>query len=130
MTAVSGVDPISGRRTLSNAKDWLLVHLDQQRHPLNAIDADLARQTIEGLTSLEPEPWAEAWLLPATQLASEAERLEVSGDLAAAGAAWWQSYQFGFLGRYPSPLHPAKMAAYDHARATFARATALHDPPG
>jgi esterase FrsA len=130
MTAVSGVDPITGRRTVPNAKEWLLVHLDQQRHPLNAIDTDLARETIENLTSLEPEPWAETWLLPAKRLADEAERLEEAGDLVAARAAWWQSYQFGFLARYPSPLHPAKMAAYDHARTAFARATALDDPPG
>jgi esterase FrsA len=130
MTAVSGVDPITGRRTVPNAKEWLLVHLDQQRHPLNAIDTDLARQTIEDLTSLEPEPWAQTWMLPAKRLADDAERLEAAGDLAAARSAWWQSYQFGFLARYPSPLHPAKMAAYDHARMAFARATALDDPSG
>jgi esterase FrsA len=129
MPAVSGVDPITGSRTLSNAQDWLFGHLDEKRHPLNAIDVDLARRTIEKLPSLEPEPWAETWLAPAEQLAADAERLEREGDLSAARSAWWQSYQFGFLARYPSPLHPAKMAAYDHARMAFQRATALDNPP-
>jgi acetyl esterase/lipase len=129
MTAVSGIDPVTGRRTLSNAKEWLLVHLDQKRHPLNAIDVDLARRTIEQLTSLEPEPWADDWLTQATQLADEAERFEAEGNSSLAREAWWQSYQFAFLGRYPAPLHPAKMTAYDHARAAFMRATAFDDPP-
>jgi hypothetical protein len=129
MPAVSGVDPITGTRTLPNAQEWLLAHLEQQRHPLNAIDPELARRTIESLTSLDPEPWAQAWLAPAHNLASDAERLEAQGDRSAARWAWWQSYQFAFIGRYPSPLHPAKMAAYDHARLAFARATALDDHP-
>lgn len=128
MPALSGVDPITGQRTLSNAQDWLMVHLDQQRHPLNAIDVDLARDTIESLSSLDPEPWAKTWLTPARKLAADAERLQAAGDLGAARWAWWQSYQFAFLGRYPSPLHPAKMVAYDHARMAFQKATALDDP--
>ena len=129
MPSISGVDPVTGTRTLPNAKEWLQAHLDQQRHPLNAIDTDLAQSTIDGLTSLEPEPWARAWLGPAEKLANEAERLEAQGDRSAARWAWWQCYQFAFLGRYPSPLHPAKLAAYDYARSAFMRATALDDPP-
>jgi pimeloyl-ACP methyl ester carboxylesterase len=129
MPAVSGLDPITGQRTLSSAQEWLLAHLEEQRHPLNAIDVELARQTIEELHSLEPEPWAHAWLGPGIKLAADAERLEADGDIRSARRAWWQSYQFGFLGRYPCPLHPAKTAAYDHARMAFQRATALDDPP-
>jgi esterase FrsA len=129
MTAVAGVDPITGKRTLPNAKEWLLTHLEQKRHPLNSIDDELARRTIAALPSLDPEPWAQTWLATADELAADAERLEEAGDRAAARAAWWQSYQFAFLGRYPAPLHPAKMAAYDQARQAFTRATALDEAP-
>ncbi|MBV8965074.1 MAG: hypothetical protein JO191_02745, partial [Mycobacteriaceae bacterium] len=121
MAEIAGVDPITGKRTLPNAKEWLTAHLEQQRHPLNAIDADLATKTIDALTSLDPEPWAQTWSATAAELASDAEQFERHGDLAAARAAWWQAYQFYFLGRYPSPLHPAKQTAYDNARAAFKR---------
>lgn len=129
MTAISGVDPITGRRTLPNAKEWLFAHADQQRHPLNAIDVDLARRTIEQLTSIEPEPWADVWMGQANQLANEAEAFEAKGDLTHAREAWWQSYQLAFMGRYPAPLHPAKKTAYDFARTAFLRATAFDHPP-
>lgn len=129
MPTVSGVDPVTGTRTVPNAKEWLQAHLDQQRHPLNAIDVELAQSAIDSLTSLEPEPWARTWMSHAEQLAEDAERLEGQGDRAGARSAWWQSYQFAFLGRYPSPLHPAKLAAYDFARMAFMRATSFDEPP-
>jgi len=128
MPEVAGVDPITGTRSLENMRQWLDAHLDDRAHPFNAIDISAAREVVASLTSVQPEPWAETWLTRASAFASEADRLETAGMLAEAREAWWQAYQFAFLARFPTPTHPAKVAAYDLSRGYFLRAVALDEP--
>jgi pimeloyl-ACP methyl ester carboxylesterase len=107
----------------------MLEHVELGRYPFNAIDADLARQVIHTLPGTDPVSWASAWLTPAAEQAARAEAVEAAGDIAAARDAWWQAYSCAFLGRYPSPNHPAKVEAYDRVLEYFARAIALEDAP-
>ncbi|MFE2188578.1 alpha/beta hydrolase family protein [Streptomyces sp. NPDC059455] len=111
------------------AKAWLRTHLAERRNPFNAIGEAAAAQYIETLPGLDPVRWAKHWLGGATEFAAAAERAEADGDRRAALENWWQAYQFAFLGRYPSPLHPAKLAAYEQARTYFARVCELEDTP-
>ncbi|WP_432841949.1 alpha/beta hydrolase family protein [Dactylosporangium sp. CA-092794] len=116
-------------QTLEGAKAWLRRHLEARRHPMNTIDEPAAARAIDELTGLDPRSWARTWLAGASAFAAAAEPAEAAGDRRAAREAWWQAYQFAFLGRYPVPSHPAKADAYDRAREYFLRATALDDPP-
>lgn len=129
MTALDGVDPVTGTRTLDNARTWLREHLDQGLHPFNAIDRAAARPVIDALSGLDPETWASAWLEVAHRRAADAEAARAAGDRAAEREGWWQAYQFAFVARFPTPLHPAKLAAYEQSREFFLNAVALDDPP-
>jgi hypothetical protein len=126
--AVAGLDPKTGKRTIENAREWLGAHLAERAHPFNAIDVEAAKPVIDGLESIEPEPWAAAWLAVAHRFAAEAEAAHGAGRTAEEREAWWQAYQFAFVARFPTPVHPAKLAAYDESRAYFLRAVALDEP--
>lgn len=126
--AVDGVNPVTGTRSVENAREWLHAHLDERAHPFNAIDVEAARPVVDTLTSIEPEDWAAAWLDVAHRFAAQAEAAQHDGRRADAREAWWQAYQFAFVARFPTPVHPAKQAAYDQSREYFLRAVALDEP--
>lgn len=115
-----------GERTLEEAQQWLREHLAVRRHPFNEIDPTAAEETIESLRGLDPDSWADAWLGRSERFA-DAARAATTAD--AARPLWWQAYQFAFLGRYPSPLHPRKRASYEKAREYFMAATSLEKVP-
>lgn len=129
MPSLQGVDPTTGTRTLGNAQEWLHAHLDTRSHPFNAISVDDARSVVDALPSIEAEEWAETWLRTARRFELLALAAEAQGPSGDAREAWWQAYQFAFIGRYPTPLHPAKEVAYYESRRYFLRAGALDNPP-
>ena len=113
-------------RTLEDGRAWLLDRLDRATHPVRELDPVAARDVIMGLEGLGPEPWAAAWGAAADRFVTQAE---AATDPAGAKEAWLQAYRMAFMGRYPVPNHPVKMASYDRAREYFRRAAALEDPP-
>lgn len=115
-------------QTFDGAKAWLRHHLEVRRYPLNLIDVPAAVRTIAALEDLGPESWSATWLAEASAFAEQAEAAEAAGDRAAARSAWFQAYQFGFMGRFPVPTHPAKVEAYDRSRHYFLRAVSLDEP--
>lgn len=129
MIALDGVDPVTGARTLDNARVWLSEHLDQGLHPFNAIDRDAARSVVSALMGLDPETWAAAWLEVAHRFASRAETARTAGQRTEEREAWWQAYQFAFVARFPTPVHPAKLAAYEESHEFFHRAVSLDESP-
>jgi len=116
-------------QTLDGARTWLHKHLEISRYPMTFGDKEAATKTVDALTGIDPESWSQTWLATASRFADLAQDRETSGDREGARGAWWEAYSFAFLGRYPVPNHPAKMAAYDKAREYFLRATSLDDPP-
>lgn len=114
--------------SLESMRTWLDAHLDDRAHPCDAIDISAAREVVASLASLDPEPWAQAWLTAAEGFAEQATRSERDGSADRAREAWWQAYQFAFLGRFPTPTHPAKERAYDDSRSYFLNAVSLDDP--
>lgn len=112
--------------TLPAGKAWLLTRLERGAHPLDGLDPDAARATIDGLTGLDPEPWTAAWGALADEFAA---RAEAASDRTTEHELWVQAYRAAFMGRYPIPNHPLKQRQYERAREFFGKATALEDPP-
>jgi dipeptidyl aminopeptidase/acylaminoacyl peptidase len=117
---------VTEHRTLEDGRAWLLERLERRVHPVDGIEPEAARPTIEGLQGLEPEPWAAAWGALADRFAEQAE---AATDRAGRREAWLQAYRAAFLGRYPVPNHPLKERLYERARDYFVRATELDEPP-
>jgi hypothetical protein len=116
----------AAEQTLDAGKAWLLTRLERGAHPLDDLDPDAARRTIDGLTGLGPEPWTAAW----GGLADEfARRAGAATDRIEQHEMWTQAYRSAFMGRYPVPNHPLKQREYDRAREFFMRATSLEEPP-
>jgi len=111
---------------LEDGKAWLRQRLERGAHPLDGLDPDAARTTIDGLTGLDPEPWTAAWGALAEDFA---RRAEAASDRATQRDMWLQAYRAAFIGRYPVPNHPLKEEQYTRAREFFLKATALDDPP-
>jgi esterase FrsA len=113
-------------RTLEDGKAWLTERLERRVHPVDEVDPDTARETIEALEGLDPESWTRAWGAAAERFATEAEG---ASDPASAREAWLQAYRFAFVARYPTLNHPLKHEWYDRTREYFTEAGALDDPP-
>jgi esterase FrsA len=113
-------------RTLDDGRAWLLQRLERGMHPLDGMDSDAARNAIDALEGLEPEPWATAWGAAADRFAASAA---AAPDATSRRDALLQAYRFSFIGRYPVPNHPAKQRQYERARTLFLEATGLDDPP-
>jgi hypothetical protein len=112
--------------TLKDGQAWLRQRLDRGAHPLDGLDPDAARATIDGLTGLDPEAWTAAWGGLADHFA---DRALSAGDRGAQHDMWLQAYRAAFMGRYPVPNHPLKQEQYARAREFFLKATGLEDPP-
>lgn len=112
-------------RTLEDGRAWLLERLERGLHPVEGLDPDAARRTIEALTGLDPRSWTDAWGELAERYAAEAR---AATDRPARRTHWWQAYEAAFMGRYPVPNHPLKQALYERSREYFIAATALDDP--
>ena len=112
--------------TLDAGKAWLLTRLDLGAHPLDGLEPEAARRTVEALTGLGPEPWTTAWGGLADDFAS---RARAATDPAQERELWFQAYRAAFMGRYPVPNHPLKEREYVRAREFFLAATGLEDPP-
>jgi esterase FrsA len=116
----------AAEQSLQDGKSWLLERLDRGAHPLDGLDPDAARATIDGLTGLDPEPWTAAWGALADDFAA---RARAASDRSEQRDLWFQAYRAAFMGRYPVPNHPLKQREYDRAREFFLNATSLEDPP-
>lgn len=119
---------MSGPRSLENAKEWMLSKLEARVHPLALTDPEKTRAVIDGLTGLDGARWAAAWVAQGDAYADAAATAERAGDRDAARDAWYQAYGFYFLGRFPCPNHPDKLASYEKEVAAYQKFGAYADP--
>ena len=115
-------------RTLDNAKAWLHAKLKARVHPMALTDPAETAQAIDALRGLDGANWAAVWSARGDAHAARATRAEAEGDSATARDAWYQAYGFYFLGRFPCPNHPAKLACYEKAVAAYHRFGKLARP--
>lgn len=120
---------LTGPRSLDNAKHWMRDRLAKRIHPLGLTDPGTTLETIEALTGLDGERWAQAWIATGNRFMALGDQQMAAGEMAAARDAYYQAYGFYFLGRFPCPNHPAKEESYRLELAAYAKFGALAQPP-
>ena len=85
------------QEALAAGQAWLLARLEAGAHPLDGLDPEAARATIDDLTGLEPEAWTGAWGPLADDFAA---RARAASDRAKQRELWFQAYRAAFMGRY------------------------------
>ena len=103
--------------------------LAKRVHPLGLTDPAETEKVIAGLRGLDGENWAAAWGDAGRRFAQQAAAAERSGNGTDALKLWLQAYGFHFLGRFPSPNHPAKLECYRLEREAYVNAGRLMSPP-
>jgi esterase FrsA len=114
----------SGRpKTLDESKAWMLQRLAGRTHPMNALPADEGRAWIAGLPGLDGETWGRYWGELGDAVLRQARMAEESGDGKAAGTLYLKASGLYFMGRFPSPNHPAKQRCAAAEREAYLRAS-------
>ena len=115
---------VSGRpKTVPEAKAWLHARLAQRMHPMNAIDPAEGAALIDSLTGLDGEAWAAVWGPAGDRARERGEAAARAGDKATAATELARASALYFMGRFPSPTHPAKVRLAELERATYLAAS-------
>ncbi|MES3150809.1 alpha/beta hydrolase family protein [Sphingomonas faeni] len=120
-------DPSQERpRTLDEAKAWMLDRTLRRIHPMNNLSLDDTARVVEMLDGLDPVRWAASWRSAGEDAWKEAEATQ---DPEARRTAFLRAQGFFFLGRFPCPNHPDKLASATREREAYLAAGALFDNP-
>ena len=121
--------PLGRPRTLEEAKTWMRERVDARQHPMNLADPTILHPIIDGLKGLDGATWAAAWGAAAGRMGAQAQAARVAGDTGTAAAKFLQAHGLYFLGRFPSPNHPAKMENHRLERETYLEAARYFEVP-
>ena len=108
----------------ANLRDRLAGH----KAPFHVGDMKAIATAIESLRSTNAEHWAEVWSNAAAPFEAEAQEREAAGDGNAAREAYLNAYGLLHVGRFPSPVHPAKWNCYVRSVEMFQKAGAYFHP--
>lgn len=106
--------------------------LDRARrriHPMNNLSFDDTAAVVDKLDGLDPDRWAAAWRGAGESAWREAEAARAAGQLDRARDQYLRAHGYFFMGRFPSPTHPDKLACAQRERDAYLAAGALFDPP-
>ncbi len=126
-------------RTLDEARAWMHERSRAQVHPMGLISHSDAAPVIDSLRGLDGASWAAAWGAAGHHARVEGDAAAARGDFDHAKAAYLKAHGFFFLGRFPCPNHPDKLACHIAERETvssrrplfrFTRATDCDPVPG
>lgn len=124
------VNPIlDSAQSIDRLKNNLLDRLDAHKAPFHEVDGKAARDAIARLTSSDPEAWASVWSDAALPFELRGKEREAAGDSKAAVDAYRSAYGLFHVGRYPSPIHPAKWDCYRRSVENYRAAGRYLTPP-
>jgi esterase FrsA len=116
-------------RTLDEAKAWMHDRSRAQVHPMGLISHADAGPVIDSLSGLDGARWAAAWGAAGLVARAEGDAAAAAGDDVGARAAYLKAHGFYFLGRFPCPNHPDKVACHVAERETYLLAGRSFEPP-
>jgi pimeloyl-ACP methyl ester carboxylesterase len=119
----------AGPRSLENAKAWMHDKVQKRVHPLGLTDPAATAQLIDSLEGLDGENWARTWVGAGNKEFEAGRAALARGEKETARAHFMQAYGFYFLGRFPSPTHPAKLESYRLEREAYVAAGQLFEQP-
>jgi esterase FrsA len=113
-------------RTLDEAKAWMRDRSGKAIHPMNNLSPEDTTAVLDRLDGLDPVHWAAAWREAGERAWSEAERADAPD---ARRREFLRAHGFFFMGRFPCPNHPDKLASAVREREAYLAAGALMEPP-
>jgi hypothetical protein len=116
-------------RTLQEAKAWMMDRARKQIHPMNNLSVEDTAAAVDRLDGLDGASWARAWRVAGEQAWDEAKAAEATGDAEAARRHFTRADGFFFLGRFPCPNHPDKLACAERERDAYLKLGEAMDPP-
>ena len=116
-------------RTLDEARAWMHERSRAQVHPMGLISHSDAAPVIDSLRGLDGASWAAAWGAAGHHARVEGDAAAARGDFDHAKAAYLKAHGFFFLGRFPCPNHPDKLACHIAERTTYLLAGQCFDSP-
>ena len=116
-------------RTLDEAKAWMLDRARKRIHPMNNLSYEDTEGVVAQLQGLDPVNWAAAWTAAGEAAFAAGIAAREAGKLEDAKAQFLRADGFFFLGRFPCPNHPDKLASAARERDAYLAAGALFDPP-
>jgi len=119
----------TGPRTLEDAKRWMHDKLAKRVHPLGLTTPERTARLIDALQGLDAPRWAATWVAAGREQMEAGQQALARGDRAAARAAFYEAYGLFFMGRFPCPNHPDKLASYRLECQAYVAAGALFEPP-
>lgn len=112
-------------RTLDEAKNWMIDRARKRVHPMNNTSLHDVEAVLDGLDGLDPVRWASAWRTAGERAWKEAVDTEEPG---ARRDAFLRAQGLFFMGRFPCPNHPDKLACAERERDAYLAAGELMDP--
>lgn len=120
---------VSGRpKTLNEAKAWMLERLTSRTHPMNALPPDEGARWIADVPGLDGAAWGRYWGELGDALMQQARDADQAGD-ASAASLYQKASGCYFMGRFPSPNHPAKERCAAQEREAYLAASRLGPHP-
>lgn len=84
---------------------------------------------LAGLTSKDPELWAQEWSRVAKPYENQGDELEKEGKFDQARQAYLQAYSYYATGRYPTPHTPGKLECFHKSLELYEKAGRYFSPP-
>ncbi len=100
-----------------------------RRNPFEGVGRADVETVLKNLKSLDREEWAEEWSKLGAAYDIKGDQYAREGKEKDAAKAYYQSYIFYRIGRYPVPSTAGKMAAYHHSVTSFLKAAKYFDSP-
>lgn len=126
--ALSG--DVSGRpKTLAEAKLWMKAKVTARVHPMIALPPEQADALIDSLEGLDADRWTAVWRPAGDAARDAAQQAERNGNTAEAEPLYRAASGLYFMGRFPSPNHPAKQACAVLERESYVAAARFWESP-
>jgi esterase FrsA len=117
-------------RPFNQVRQILVERAQAHRNPFfPATDPSIIASVLDGLESVEPQAWVDAFAARAAPHQGRASTAERAGDAQTAAYEYQRAYEYWRVARYPAPNSAPKREAYRASQQMFLKAAYWADPP-